>query len=467
MISMFTFIKNKWLTLDPVWRFSIFVYLIVRVALSTWVFVVAMFFPLVVANLDLHGEPIVIAFDQRTSERAVFSRILDGKELHFQPNAPYLSDAETGTVWDLKGNTLSGALSGSSLRPSAYSPEDIFPYRGVAPSQNILLAVWQRFDANWYLQIAQRGYGEAGSAVYFPHYPLLIHVLGIMFLGRELPAAIIISNLALVGTLYLLSKIAADLIGEEGAKRAVVFFLLFPTGFFLFAPYTESVFLFLVLASLREGSRGRWSRAGVFGALAALTRLQGVLMIIPLAYLAWKDFRNHKAHIASDSDRAHLAYIASRFAPLFLIPLAALAFLAYTNLGLLNAYESQLHARFVFPWENVIAAIMLISSLQAGLIDTLNLFMTLLFGIMIAVIWIKLPREFGLYSLVVYLAPLFRMTTEQPLVSMARYALAVFPAFILWGRWGQNAWIGRTLTYLSLPLQLYLSAQFVMWGWVG
>jgi len=71
------------------------------------------------------------------------------------------------------------------------------------------------------------------------------------------------------------------------------------------------------------------------------------------------------------------------------------------------------------------------------------------------------------YALLMYLAPLFRMTTLQPLVSMDRYVLAVFPVFIWLGARGQNAWVNRAVVYLSFPLQLYLSAQFVLWGWVG
>ncbi|MBM3129824.1 MAG: hypothetical protein FJ009_14525 [Chloroflexi bacterium] len=47
------------------------------------------------------------------------------------------------------------------------------------------------------------------------------------------------------------------------------------------------------------------------------------------------------------------------------------------------------------------------------------------------------------------------------------YALAIFPAFIVLGARGQNAWVNRAIVYLAFPLQLYLSAQFVLWGWVG
>jgi hypothetical protein len=66
-----------------------------------------------------------------------------------------------------------------------------------------------------------------------------------------------------------------------------------------------------------------------------------------------------------------------------------------------------------------------------------------------------------------FFAPLFRMTTSQPLVSMLRYVLVLFPVLILFGGWGRNAWVNRLFVYSSVPLQLFLSAQFVMWGWVG
>lgn len=464
---MFTFIKSRWQKLDPAWRFSIVVYLVARVALTAWAFLVATLFPLVVANVTLHGEPVVTAFDLDTSRAAVFSRLVNGKELHFRASLPNLADFETGTIWDLSGRAVSGALNGSSLGASAYSEEEVFPYQGVARSQNIVISVWQRFDANWYLKIAQSGYSNDESVVYFPLYPSLIRLLSTFFLRRDLLAAIVISNLALIGVFYLIYQISKDLVGKECTRRAIVFFAFFPTAFFLFAPYTESLFMLFALASLREGIRGRWNRAGVFGALTALTRLQGVLMIVPLAYLAWKDFRNRKASKRAKSAIAKIAFVFSRFAALLVIPLSTVVFLSFTNLALLNAYESQLHARFVFPWQNFIVAITLIASAHASLIDISNLFVTLLFGAMIVLVWFKLPREFGLYSLAMYLAPLFRMTTEQPLVSMTRYALAIFPVFIMWGKWGENAWISRLIVYLSLPLQLYLSAQFVMWGWVG
>lgn len=86
---------------------------------------------------------------------------------------------------------------------------------------------------------------------------------------------------------------------------------------------------------------------------------------------------------------------------------------------------------------------------------------------LLVVIWTALGAALTRLQGVLFIAPLFRMTTMQPLVSMLRYALVIFPVFMLWGVWGRNAWVSRAIVYLSFSLQLYLSAQFVMWGWVG
>ncbi|MBI3912993.1 MAG: hypothetical protein HY327_02170, partial [Chloroflexi bacterium] len=277
--------------------------------------------------------------------------------------------------------------------------------------------------------------------------------------------AIVISNAALVGVFYLLFQLARDLTDAASATRAVAYLAIFPTAFFLFAPYTESLFLFLTLAAFHDATRARWARASIWGALAALTRLQGVLLIVPLFYLWWKSGNAH-AHKARHYAICN-TYYALRLAPLALIPISTLAFLAFTNLALVSAYQSQLSARFVLPWENLAASLALIAQGGAGITDGLNLLATILFALMLVPVWKQLPREYFLFAALMFLAPLFRMTTTQPLVSMTRYALALFPVWIVWGKWGAHAWVNRAMVYPSLALLLFLSAQFFLWGWVA
>lgn len=455
---MLTPVLNRWRLLDPPWRLAITVFLVARIALSAWAFIVSAFIPLAVSNLVLHGESVVTVFDLRTSDRAVLSRLVEGQELHFRAAYPNVVDSETSSTWDLSGRALSGPLLGAQLSRSSFSVEEVFPYHQVAPSQDLLFALYQRFDANWFLKIAERGYSDDGSTVYLPLYPILIKVVGSWILRDALPGAILVSNLALLGSLVLFLKAASEIVDAPSAHRALAFFLVFPSAFFLLAPYTESLFLLLVLASYQEARLTHWGRAGLWAACAALTRLQGVLLLVPLAHMAWREYRT--------SGRG-LAHGVLRFSPLVLPSLATISYLGFSNLSLFNAYESRMHAQFVMPWDNIGAAVAVIANARASPIDILNLLVTLFLGALIILGWNHLPRELGLYSVVMFLAPIFRMTTEQPLVSMVRYALAIFPIFILLGKWSRGGWAQRAVVYLSIPLQLFLSAQFFLWGWVG
>jgi hypothetical protein len=460
-------------SLDPAWRTALVAYAVARLGLTAWSLAIMLLFPLVVSNLDLFGVPVVAAFDLRSSERAVFSRIVGDRELHFSAAPPNIIDGETGTVWNLAGRAVSGELAGRSLSPALYSIDDVFPYRGTTPLFNPLLAPWQRFDTNWYVKIAQRGYSaEDGSTVYFPLYPILIRLLGSLLLGDDSLAAFLISNVAAIGVLFLLYQMAAELAGERVAVRSVAFLALFPTGFFLLSGYTEALFLFLALGSLREAEASRWERAGILGALAALTRLQGVVLVLPLAYLWW---RTHWPSASTSGPKfPSSSPISIRGLALLFIPLATASYLLWTsvfigNTPILTTYERQLNARFVMPWDNVAAAFTLFMSGRASVVDLFNLIVTLLFGLLMIALWRdpRMPRALALYATGMFFAPLFRMTTHQPLVSMSRYVLLIFPVFILWGMWGQSAWIRRAIVYLSFSLALYLSAQFVMWGWVA
>ena len=54
---------------------------------------------------------------------------------------------------------------------------------------------------------------------------------------------------------------------------------VFPTAYFLTAPYTEGLFLAFALASIYYSRLGKWHFAGLLGLFAALTRLAGFLLL--------------------------------------------------------------------------------------------------------------------------------------------------------------------------------------------
>ncbi len=444
------------------WRWAFNVFLVMRVFYSAWSLAVVLLVPTVLQNLNVFGVPVVAVFNTLGSQAYVFSREVNGQVLTFEStSSTRMVDTQTGSVWDLRHRrAVSGSFNGAPLKDAPYGEDDIFPYRGTRRSSNVFMTMWQRFDTNWFLSIAQRGYAsDDGSTVYMPLYPLLIRVFGTLFLGRDLFAAFLISNVAWVIVLYLMYRLTQQVLNEGAAKRALIYLALFPTAFFFLAAYTESLFLALALGSLCAARKNNFLLASVLSSFAALTRLQGVLLIAPLAYMVWEQVAGRKFQVSGNVIRA--------LVPLALIPLATLSFLLYANLSLLASYEGELHARFVLPWENVWAAVSLILEGRAGIVDVFNLLITFLFGAMCVGVWKKMPRALAIYTVLMFLAPLFRMTTTQPLVSMMRYVLVLFPVFMLWGEWGKNSWINRAVIYPSFLLSMYFSAQFWLWGWVA
>src|SRR5437763_8334046 len=151
-----------------------------------------------------------------------------------------------------------------------------------------ILASWNHWDAANYVRIAQFGYQTPYDVAFFPLFPLLIaafaHVLGSW---SYLLVGTIISNAALLGALFVIYQLAVEAGGEQVAQRTALYLCIFPTAFYFFAPYNESLFLLLITGSFLAMRRQRWAVAGILGLLAALTRSAGVMLAVPYLYELW------------------------------------------------------------------------------------------------------------------------------------------------------------------------------------
>jgi hypothetical protein len=145
-----------------------------------------------------------------------------------------------------------------------------------------------RLDAAWFTLIADRGYDAApNSAAFFPGYPLAIRAVEAVGIG-PLGAAIVVSNIAFAAALILLYRLTTKELSEPDARRAVVLLAAFPTSFFFLAPYSESLFLLLVLLTFLLVRDGSWVGGGVAGAAAAATRSIGIVLVPGLLVEAWR-----------------------------------------------------------------------------------------------------------------------------------------------------------------------------------
>jgi hypothetical protein len=333
-------------------------------------------------------------------------------------------------------------------------------YKGVAPETNPWLEPWQRWDTPHYQAIAERGYGAFDSALFTPPlYPFLMRISAPLFGGNTLASGLFISGLALLGCLIALYQIALFEFGNRSDSfRAALFMASFPTAFFLAAVYSESLFLLGALMCLYSTRKHQWLASGLWGALAALTRTPGPFLVFPLAYAAWQAWRN----------REWRAWLAP-----FLTGLGALVYPLYVWIGLgkpPTAILDALNARgghLTIPGWNLIEAAGHILHGQLLEENLIELSFTILFIVLTVFIWKKLPRIYGIYAAINMLLFLARIGSPQPLVSMTRYVLEIFPAFLILAAWARKPWANRLILYLSWLGLLFFAAQFAIWGWVG
>ncbi|MDQ2692470.1 MAG: hypothetical protein M3Y68_10595, partial [Chloroflexota bacterium] len=275
---------QRWKTLDESWRFAILAFLALRLFYALWSWTILTIQPLAVQNIDLSGEPVLTVFKLQDSQAYIYRREIQGQRLTFRAaQADAVIDQQTGSIWEIStGRAVEGPLEGLILAPSKTFPSEVFPYHQIIPYPAGWLAVWQRFDVNWYLSIAENGYGQVAGDIHFPPlYPTLIRLLTPLF-GEAFLAGLFVSHMAALYVIKLLFDTFLEWGGSHLARRTVLLILLFPTSFFLFSAYTESVFLVTLLLSLKPMRKRSWLWSGFWAFCAILTRLQGATLIVPL-----------------------------------------------------------------------------------------------------------------------------------------------------------------------------------------
>jgi Gpi18-like mannosyltransferase len=245
--------------------------------------------------------------------------------------------------------------------------------------------------------------------------------------------------------------------GSPAGKRSLVFLLIYPTSFFLFGVYSESLFVVTALLSIRSMKTRSWGWAGFWAFCAILTRLQGAALLLPMLYLMWMDYPFLRKPVH------WMGLTLPAIGGLFYLYLRSRQ---VTN-GVLPFVESEWHARLVPPWETYSYAIRTLFSGDFTFVDVLNWAVVTLFVMLLISGWRKIPLEYNLYVTGSLLIMLIRIVETQPLISMSRYSLTLFPAFFVLGLAGENLWIRRSIAYPFILLNMYLSAQFFSWGWVA
>ncbi|GAA2631423.1 mannosyltransferase family protein [Paractinoplanes durhamensis] len=335
---------------------------------------------------------------------------------------------------------------------------------GQTPDLATMFLGWNRWDAGHYIRIAESGYHLGpGFPAFFPLYPLLIRIGDAVLPGGALVSALVVANAAAIGALAVLHRLAEYEFGPRVAQRATWYLAAFPTGFFLFIGYNESLFLLLAVGALYAGRRGHWWLAGALGALSSATRLFGLLLMVPLAIeylrqIGWRPRRLRPDVLA-----------------LGLVPVGVLAYSVYCWVELGNplafsAAQDQWGRRYTVPGE---AWLIALRQMDHGLLSksTLGALLdagTILVAVVLLILCVAGPVKFRrdqLYLVVQgALTLVFLMSTEvggRSMQSSARYAMEAVAIFLVLARLGANQVVDRTVLLIGAGLQAVFLAVFM------
>lgn len=327
-----------------------------------------------------------------------------------------------------------------------------------------LVGVWQRWDACWYSKVATFGY-ELGedSANFWPVLPTLMRLVAWPLGGNVALSGLIVAGVAYVVAVTGLYRLVARDFDAAVAQRTVLFITIAPAALFLFAPFTEAPFLAFSVWAILAARQRMWVLAAVAGVLAGLTRIQGVFLVLPIAWEAWVAWRERRA--ATGQPTLEESSILAAAAPLaafgsFLLATAVL--LGRTPLDTQDVWGGK---SFHPPWAVFEASLSWILEHRDAL-QALNLSLLILFIVLVAAGVRRLPISYSLFAIpqVVLIAIRIQPT---PLTSTARLLEVVFPAFVVIALATDGRRRAVTWTILSVLALAALTWLFVTGDWVA
>ena len=336
-----------------------------------------------------------------------------------------------------------------------------------------LLTSWDHWDAANYVRIAQYGYQRIYDTAFFPLFPLLISGIAHLLGGEGwsyLLVGTILTNAALLGTLFVLYQLAVEAKGEQVARRTLLYLCIFPTAFFFFAPYNESLFLLLTSGAFLAMRRQRWWLAGILGLLAGATRPAGLFLGVIYLWELWA---------SRESITAARQKIVFRLLPIVLIPvgLALYALYCWNIFGDPLAFvhvQSHWARQLIWPWQGIwVSLYELFWNQPFGSFNEVHIILDLgaTIGFMILAVlgWRKLRTSYNLWlgMLLLYSLLTPALVRLDALQSNQRFVLEMFPAFIILAELGvKHPRLHQVLMLLFPALLATLSILFVVNRWM-
>jgi Gpi18-like mannosyltransferase len=345
---------------------------------------------------------------------------------------------------------------------------------------------WYHWDAIRFATIATHGYPSLDYAAFFPLFPALAHVFSVVTHRDILESTMFISNIAFLGALIVLYRFVEVEFDRETAKRTALYLSIFPTTFFFFAGYNESLFLFFMLLCFYTLRRGSWWLAGLFGFLATLTRSLGVFLALIFVCEYARQYWPQLQQVWREKQMKQGLRVLIHLPAVLLIPLGLGIFAYALNvhfhdpLAFVHAqisWRQGLSFPLVAPFIAIKDLLTLTPFTFVNPHNIIDLSALVLFAALLVLCFFgpeRLDRSqwtlalFGILALVYAL--LFPGIPSagglyDPMPSMQRLVLEIFVGFIILARLGRRPWVHQTYMLFSLPILAFLVLQFITGHW--
>jgi len=314
-----------------------------------------------------------------------------------------------------------------------------------------VLEAWTIWDAPHYLDLADSWYKSTGDdafwIVFLPLFPILVAVADFIPFFSILNSGFLIAAICALASSVVFYKLLRLDENTIVSRFSVLSLFVFPTSFFLFLPYPESVFLLLILLSFLNLRKGNFLIGSVFAMLATATKIAG-LALIPVI------FTELILHHVKFQKKA-------KFINAFLVlnlPILGFLFYLYINystfgdiLYFLQAQNQNWNTGFAPVVPAFKQAISFTSdpefesAIYLGFGQMAAFIMSL---VTVIYSYFKLRRSYFVFSLAFFLI----YASMSFWLSFPRYLLSLFPLFIMLGRLSQNKVFRGLWVFLSIIL---------------
>ena len=332
------------------------------------------------------------------------------------------------------------------------------------------LSKFQLWDARHYLNLIEQGYAgyeEQGQHIFLVFFPAYVWVCRLFSLVMPpLAAGLLVSVLSFSWGCCYVYRLGRELYGEATAWYGVLLLCAFPYSFFYGAVMTEGLFLLSTAAACYYALKGKWLAYGLWGVLAAATRMTGVLVLVFAGVELLRSLKPLEPPAGQSLKRA--------WKPLLLrLPLILLPLLGTASYLLLNWHVDGDPFAFAGHQEHWHQGSMWVSKVVEYLIHYAKNYASqsvgwaiwlpslVLFAGFLSVLWLSALRRENRPSLLLFSLGYFTANYSLSwLLSAGRYLSGGFPLFLLLAALAQRHPRLRDLLLLTecLFLGIYLYA---------